>query len=92
MGTILEEFKEFLQSILDFHAQSISNTPSKSIAQKSYELRTFTEDYNIKAIERAVEILDNRDLKVDKGVLSAELGAIIKEYSKKFLNAHFKTG
>ncbi len=92
MGTILEEFREFLQSILDFHAQSISNFPGKNIAKKSNELQTFTEDYNIKAIDRAVEILENRNLDVDKGKLSTELAHIINEYSKKFLNAHFMTG
>jgi len=86
METILSEFKEFLQSILDAHAKSADGTANIAADEKSDELKIFFEDYNTRSIDRAVEILSDRNLKVDKEQLKVELSNVIREYSKKYID------
>src|ERR1700732_3940819 len=77
---ILREFNGFLQSLLDFYSKGISRSSSKSITLKSNELENFTEDYNARAVARAVEILDDEHLTVfEKEALPKELANAIKE-------------
>ena len=90
MGTILEEFKVFLQSILDTHTKGAGDTADIKTDPQPDELQIFFEDYNTRSIDRALEILSDSNLTVDKEKLKVQLSNVIREYSQKFVDTQYR--
>ena len=88
MEAIVNEFKEFLQSIVDKHIKAHNELVNNSVHQKTDRMQLFFLDYNKRSIDRALEILSDRNIKGDKTALRAELSNIIRDYSQKFLDTY----
>ena len=90
MEKVLCDFRTYLNSILRQHTIDTSGADRVGGTGQLKRLTDFTHDYNNRAIEKALEILGNPNIEVDKKVLKDELANVIKEYSKKFLDENFK--
>ncbi len=89
MEKIIGEFKAYLDSILAEHTISATDT-TEGATNKLKQQTDFTSDYNNRAIDKALEILGDPDIAVNKAILKDQLATLIKEYSEKFLRENFK--
>lgn len=90
MEAILKEYTEYLQSFIDTYAGMVKKPPKADKSNTVVRLRRLTEHYEKTALTRAIELLSDTSLTVDKDILKDELANIIKKYSKMFLDANFK--
>ncbi len=91
MEKVVGEFKAYLNSILAEHTTISAGDTIADTADKLKQLTDFTEDYNSRAIDKALEILGDPDVVANKAMLKDELATIIREYSEKFLRENFKS-
>ena len=76
MELILNEFERFLQSIIDNHTSAQKNDSVKGMRERVQELGKFKINYDNLVNERTDEILNNKNLNVDKEQLKIKLNQL----------------